>query len=233
MGWLDLSTKGEVANTNESRRKDVDTFYKGLWFTKMHGFMMKLMIEWDVEIPYLTSILVCLWRSMPTWICTIRYYFQAFEMTFSCGMAASFVARECKIVPFEGASAFIFPPTKLRNDRTRKLWNDLLILSPILCLQVWSWSPFATSMILSIWIWIENVYKEWENRSRCRGLCEKCVVKMCLFLVFFWGGSRYHKTNLAGIMIFGGFIWRFVNLWEIAIRTTSLQPISGNLQELV
>lgn len=86
---------------------------------------------------------------------------------------------------FQRCFSIHFSTQKTANTRTRKLWNDLLILSPILCLQVWSWSPFATSMILSIWIWIENVYKEWENRSRCQGLCAKNVLWRCLcFLVF-------------------------------------------------
>ena len=81
-------------------------------------------------------------------------------------MAASFVALWYKIVPFTGASAFIFPPKKLLTPGQESCETIFWFSVQYYVLQVWSWSPFATSMILSIWIWIETVYKEWENRSR-------------------------------------------------------------------
>ena len=50
--------------------------------------------------------------------------------------------------------------------RTRKLWSDLLILSPTPCLPAWSWSPFATSMTPSTWTWIEIACRGCASRLR-------------------------------------------------------------------
>ena len=66
---------------------------------------------------------------------------------------------------------------------------------------------FASLVMKPICDFYDSVYMDLD-RERLQGmrkqikvpgaLCKKCVVKMSLFLGF-WGESRYHQTNLAGI----------------------------------
>lgn len=65
---------------------------------------------------------------------------------------------------------------------------------------------FASLVMKPICDFYDSVYMDLDRERlqgmrkqiKVRGLLLQCVVKMCLFLVF-WGESRYHQTNLAGI----------------------------------
>ena len=118
MGWLDLSTKGGLQTKwiQMERRWYIlygIVIYQDAWiYEEVDDWC--LILQWDVVIPYLTSI-NCLSLKINAHLnMHDSVLFSGFwDDLLHVAWPASVVALWYKLVPFKGASAFIFPPTKL------------------------------------------------------------------------------------------------------------------------
>lgn len=124
-------------------------------------------------------------------------------------MAASFVALWYKIVPFKGASAFIFSPTKLLTPGQEScetiFWFSV---------QYYVCKFGHEAHLRLLWFCLYGFGSRTFTRNEKTDQGARGFVKnMCcedVFVSRFLGESRYHRTNLAGI---SNLEVLFDNLW--------------------